>query len=106
MAEVKKTNGHDPLTLRMVEVLERIEAEIKGLREETRGELTDLRGELHAFREETRAELREIHHAIADTNVRVTLTNDRLEEVRADHRRGAVETRLARLEEAVFRKAS
>jgi Mg2+ and Co2+ transporter CorA len=54
----KKPNGHDPSTDRIVEVLERIEKrlervehEVHGLREETREELTDLRGILNGERE-------------------------------------------------------
>jgi uncharacterized coiled-coil DUF342 family protein len=103
----EKGNGHDPITVQMVEILQKIHGEIAGLRrefndfrDETRGELTDIRGEL-----------REIHHEIADTNVRLTTTNERLEDLRSEMRAGfrresALDVRVTRLEEAVFKPAA
>jgi len=108
MSAAKKGNGHDPQTERMIEVLEAIKAELSAFREETRGELTDIRGEIATVRGDVgqiRSELREIHHEIAETNTRISVTNERLAELRADVR-GAVETRLLRLEQAVFKRAS
>jgi hypothetical protein len=95
---MSKDNGHDPLTVQMVDLLREIRdgikatnASLEAFRDETRGELTDIRGEL-----------REIHHEIAETNVRVTdLRNDMREQLG-----GPVEARLRRLEDAVFKKAS
>jgi len=61
-------------------------------------------------------ELRKIHHEIADTNVRVTLTNERLADlrteahtIRADVRTGLATqcdhaARIQRLEEGVFKR--
>jgi chromosome segregation ATPase len=94
----EKTNGHNPQTALMIEILQGIKAELSAFREETRGELTDIRGEMVQIR----GDLREIHHEIAETNARISLTNTRLEELRADVK-GAVETRLLRLEGAVFK---
>ena len=103
----KKGNGHDPLTVELVDLLRQVVNGINGtntrldaFRDEMRGELTDIRGEL-----------REMHHEMAATNERVTLTNERLEDLRAElhglrgDMKGAVETRLARLEGAVFKRA-
>jgi phage shock protein A len=53
----KKGNGHDPLTVRMVEVLERIETELKGVREDLKGQTEVLRqvvGGVRTLHEEMR----------------------------------------------------
>lgn len=69
----KKGNGHDPGTERIVEVLERLEKNLTGLREEVRatnGRLDALREELHGLRMDLKS---------------------------------SIEVRLAKLEAAVFR---
>jgi len=94
----EKTNGHNPQTAEMIDILQGIRAELSAFRAETRDELTDIRGKLA----QVEGKLTEIHHDIAETNERISLTNTRLEELRADVK-GAVETRLLRLEGAVFK---
>jgi hypothetical protein len=75
MATVKG-NGHDPLTERMVDVLERILKEAQA----TNAELKAVREEVHAFREETRDELFDIRSLL----------------------KTSIEERLSKLEAAVF----
>jgi predicted nuclease with TOPRIM domain len=98
-------NGHDPNTTRMVELLEqivgrldRVEQEVRGVREEVH----ELRGEVAAFKTEVRNELTEIHHEIADTNEALVALTGEVHELRADLK-GPLETRVAKLEAAVFR---
>jgi hypothetical protein len=89
---VKKTNGHDPMTKQMVDVLERIEKQIQGLRQELHAGLEEVRDEVHLLRVETQMAVREVqavrevHHVVADLG--------------SGH-----EARIAKLEEAVFRRA-
>jgi predicted nucleic acid-binding Zn-ribbon protein len=111
----EKTTGHDPLTVRMVEVLERIEAQVTGLHDEVRTtnvRLTELRGEvagvredLNALREETRGEIMDIRSTahdirgeLIDLRSEVRAMGDR-ERAREEH-----EARIVRLEQAVFKR--
>ncbi len=87
----KKGNGHDPMTARMVEVLERIEKDLSGLREDVRA--TNAR--LDALREEVQQFRVEVHDELVDLHAEQ-------HELRMDLRT-SVEARLARLEAAVFR---
>jgi predicted nucleic acid-binding Zn-ribbon protein len=111
-----KSNGHDPATTQMIAVLERIELEIRGMRKDFTGSINTLTGrvdtltgridalverveetnaELAAFKQEVSTRLTDLHHTVADTNVRVT---DLSNEVRVE-----VGGRLNRLEDAVFK---
>jgi predicted nuclease with TOPRIM domain len=119
----EKSNGHDPGTVAIIEALGRIETELTAFKEETRagfqevrGELSELRGELGAFKKDMTRALTEIHHEIADTNVRledlrgeVRVTNERLEDLRGEvhdlrgELKGPLEARVAKLEAVVFR---
>jgi len=88
---VKKSNGHDPGTERIVEVLERIEKEARAtntrLARVEKG-LDALREEVHGFRVETHDELLDLH---AEQH-----------ELRMDLK-SSIEARLAKLEAVVFR---
>jgi len=57
----KKTNGHDSSTDRMIEVLERIEKRLERIETEARA----TREELHGFREETREELTDLRGLVS-----------------------------------------
>jgi FtsZ-binding cell division protein ZapB len=94
-----KGNGHDPMTVRLVEVLERIEVHVKG----TNDRLDALNARVDALTED-------VHALRADvTTIRNDLGSLRMEahpdldEMRAELR--AHEQRFLRLEEAVFKKA-
>ena len=87
---MKKKNGHDPGTSRMIEVLERIEKELTGLRGDVtrlRGEVRGVREELEGFRIETRDELLDLH--AEQHQLRMEL-------------RTSIDLRLTKLEAAVF----
>ncbi|MEI7892104.1 MAG: hypothetical protein WCI05_03385 [Myxococcales bacterium] len=73
----KKHNGHDSGATRMIEVLERIEKELSGLREEVQG-----------FRTETRDELLDLHAEQCEQRTELE---------------SSIEVRLAKLEAVVFR---
>lgn len=95
---MEKGNGHDPLTVRMVEILERIEGEVKGLR----GEVTTLRDDMHTLRED-------VHEIRADVSTLKNEMRGLREEMRADlaqhdEAHGDLISRVARLEAAVFKK--
>jgi predicted nuclease with TOPRIM domain len=108
MAE--KTNGHDPMTVRMVEVLERIDLRLG----ETNDRLRELRTEAVATHEtlkllvthaaQTNAKLGELATHAHATNERFDVNNERLALIHADlkktleERLVAVEERLAKVE--------
>jgi predicted nuclease with TOPRIM domain len=111
----EKTNGHDPTAARMVELLEGIQGELQGLR----GEVRATNQRLDTFKDEVVAALIEIHHDIADTNVRISDTNERFDRLtgevhqtneRLDRLNGEVRetndhgARIVALEKAVFKR--
>jgi hypothetical protein len=101
MSGKKKTNGHDPATARMVELLEEIRDGIKTSNarlEALSGEVEGLRGEIREVRDDVRAFKVDTVHAF------LALNHDIIgEEIRGGPR-GTLKARVERLEEAVFKK--
>lgn len=108
-------NGHDPATAQMVEILHKIHVELVGVRaavndlsvrlDATNARLDATNARLDAFREEVREDLGALRADV--TGIRNELGSLRVElRVDLDELRGSYEGRLARLEAAVFKKAS
>jgi uncharacterized protein (DUF3084 family) len=110
-------NGHDRVTVQMVELLGKIHAELVGvntrvdetnrrldeLKQETRDTLLDLVAEVHA----TNGRLDVLTARAEELDGRVEKIGDRLDGLALDaHDVRKHEERIARLEEAVFKKAS
>jgi hypothetical protein len=101
MNDVASENGHDRVTVQMVELLGKIHAELteSNKRLDTlHDDVLDLRAEVHAFKEETR-------NTLTDLRADVHAIRGELIDLRAEVR-GDLATRVARLENAVFQKAS
>jgi hypothetical protein len=89
-----KGNGHDPLTVEMVEILRQIRDDIHGLREDLAG--TNMR--IDALKTITERAHRHIHERIDEAHEEAIGNTQRL----TDH--DGVLARLDRLEAAVFKK--
>jgi chromosome segregation ATPase len=80
MSEEKKTNGHDPMTVRMVEVLERIEVRLERIEAEAKG--TNARLErLETEAKGTNARLDRLEVEAKGTNTRLDQALDTLTDV-------------------------
>jgi hypothetical protein len=97
----EKTNGHDPMTVQMVELLREIRDEIRTSRDETRALREDVNARLDALKTVTENAHRHIHERIDEAHA---------EAIRNTEERTAVPdglvARIERLEAAVFKKAS
>lgn len=101
-------NGHDPATAQRVEILHKIHVELVGVRaalNDTNTRLDTTNARLETFREE-------VHGDLGARRADVTGIRNELSELRVELRadlddaRSSYEARLARLEAAVFKKAS
>ena len=113
-----KTNGHDPMTVRMVELLESIDARLEKLDsidarlggvdvrlERLEGEVQLTNHRLTAFQGEVHQSLADLANKMADMNENLSIMRELLgHEAREEAKE--VKARLDRLEAAVFKTAA